>query len=75
MTKHSPPKPMAKSALPATKRAPIAAAPGKKTAPVKGAKSNGQHDMLDEASLLGLTDTQILRVRKNPSLLSRLLGK
>jgi hypothetical protein len=74
MTKHSPSKPMAKSAPPATKSAHITTS-GKRTAPAKGAGSDGQHDMLDEASLLGLTDTQILRVRKNPSLLSRLLGK
>jgi hypothetical protein len=74
MTKHSTSKPMAKSAPPATKSASMAA-PGKKTAPAKGMGSKGQHDMLDDASLLGLTDTQILRVRKNPSLLSRLLGK
>jgi hypothetical protein len=31
--------------------------------------------MLEEARLLGLSDTQMIRVQKNPSLLSRLVGK
>jgi hypothetical protein len=36
---------------------------------------SAQQDLLAEARSLGLSDTQILRVQKNPSLLSRLVGK
>jgi hypothetical protein len=36
---------------------------------------NGQVDLLDDAALLGLSDSQILRVKSNPSLLSRLVNK
>jgi hypothetical protein len=34
-----------------------------------------QRDLVEEARSLGLSDTQIIRVQKNPSLLSRLVGK
>jgi hypothetical protein len=46
--------------------------------PKKASKNGGapaQQDLLAEARSLGLSDTQILRVQKNPSLLSRLVGK
>jgi hypothetical protein len=65
--------PMARSTSPAVKRA--ATAPAQKKPPAAKGTRSLQEDLLDEAQLLGLTDTQILRVRKNPSLLSRLLGK
>ena len=39
------------------------------------AVASAQQDLLEEARLMGLSDTQILRVQKNPSLLSRLVGK
>jgi len=41
----------------------------------KTASSSPQQDLLEEARAMGLSDTQILRVQKNPSLLSRLVGK
>lgn len=65
--------PMARATAPAVKRS--TAAPVHKKSTATKANRSAQEDLLDEAQLLGLTDTQILRVRKNPSLLSRLLGK
>jgi hypothetical protein len=70
------PRPMARAAVPATKRATEPSPTNKKPASHHAKPAHTpQQDMLDEAALLGLTDTQILRVRKNPSLLSRLVGK
>jgi hypothetical protein len=69
-------RPMARAAVPATKRATEPSQTSKKPASHHAKPAHTpQQDMLDEAALLGLTDTQILRVRKNPSLLSRLVGK
>jgi hypothetical protein len=69
-------KPMARSATPATKRAPTSSAASKKpTSRSSPPLDPQQQSLLDEARLLGLSDTAILRVQKNPSLLSRLVGK
>ena len=65
-----------KYAAPAVRYNSSTNAPMKKRAPNAAATtSNLQRDLLDEAKSLGLSDTQILRVKKNPSLLSRLVGK
>jgi hypothetical protein len=66
---------VARAATPATKHAPLKAATPKKPVKPKLELSPEQRSMLEEARMLGLTDTQILRVQKNPSLLSRLVGK
>jgi hypothetical protein len=65
-----------KYAAPAVKRSgtvgnntPLKRASAGKTVPPS------QHDLVEEARSLGLSDTQIIRVQKNPSLLSRLVGK
>jgi hypothetical protein len=71
-------KPMARSAAPATKRAPATATPAANKKPTTRsgyAVDPNQQQLLEEARLLGLTDTAILRVQKNPSLLTRLVGK
>jgi hypothetical protein len=70
------PKPMARSAAPATKRAPVAPTANKKPPTRSGFVADPkQQQLLEEARLLGLSDTAILRVQKNPSLLTRLVGK
>jgi hypothetical protein len=68
-------KPAPRAAAPATKRAATTAKkPAVQKPKGKGTRSL-QQDLLNEAKMLGLTDTQIIRVQKNPSLLSRLVGK
>jgi len=68
-------KPVPRAAAPATKRgATTTKKPAAQKQKAKPARSL-QQDLLSEAKLLGLTDTQVLRVQKNPSLLSRLVGK
>jgi len=75
----APNRPAPRTATPPTKRAPAhTTTPKSSAAPKAGGKTahkSLQQDMLDEARLLGLSETAILRVQKNPSLLSRLVGK
>ncbi|MBC7984608.1 MAG: hypothetical protein H7Y02_12220 [Candidatus Obscuribacterales bacterium] len=76
-TRHAPPRPAGKYAAPAVRNGPAVKAPvARKSAPVsRNSTQVRQHDLVSEARSLGLSDTQILRVKKNPSLLSRLVGK
>jgi len=62
-----------KYAAPAVKRSGTVTANTPKKAHKVAAPA--QQDLLEEARAMGLSDTQILRVQKNPSLLSRLVGK
>jgi hypothetical protein len=72
----TPPKVAPRIAPPATKRAAHTATQAKKPGrTAKPTTRTAQQDMLEEARLLGLSDTQMIRVQKNPSLLSRLVGK
>jgi hypothetical protein len=73
MTKQS--QPMARSATPPTKRAPVSPAANKKPTRSGFVADPKQQQLIEEARQLGLSDTAILRVQKNPSLLTRLVGK
>lgn len=72
-------KPMSRAAAPATKSAPASTHTAARK-PAAGSKNKtgshlSQRDLLEEARSLGLSETAIHRVQKNPSLLSRLVGK